>query len=114
MAQFHGGLGEALVVIYLGIAVASWILARRQGLPAWLTGTAHALLGIQIVLGIILFVRHPHAVPWTHPVFGLLAVLALGLMAPLRRRYSRGAAIGITSLVVGILALVAVTIAVTR
>ena len=114
MAHVHGGLGELIVILYLGIAIASWALARRQGLPAWLTGTAHALLGVQIVLGIILFVRNPHAVPWTHPVFGLLALLALGLMAPLRRRYSRGAAIGISSAVVGLLALVAVTIAVTR
>ncbi|HET9016358.1 MAG TPA: hypothetical protein VFN57_12235 [Thermomicrobiaceae bacterium] len=113
MLGLHRGLGEAIVIVYLGIAIASWILARRDGLPSWLTGIAHTLLGIQVIIGIVLFVQHPHAVPWTHVLFGGLAVLSLGLMAPLRRRFGRGPAIGITSLVVGVFALVAVTIAVT-
>lgn len=114
MAAAHGGLGELLVVVYLGIAIASWILARRQGLPAWLTGTAHALLGVQIIMGVILFVRYPNIMPWTHVLFGLLTIPAIVLVVPLRKRLGRNPAVAISSAAVGLCALVAVIIAMTR
>ncbi|ACZ37758.1 hypothetical protein [Sphaerobacter thermophilus] len=114
MNQAHGGLGELLVIVYLGIAIASWILARRQGLPPWLTGTAHALLGVQIIMGIILFVRNPNLVPWTHVLFGLLTIPAIMLVVPLRQRIGRNPAIAVSSAAAGLCALVAVIIAMTR
>ncbi|MBX5444160.1 hypothetical protein [Sphaerobacter sp.] len=114
MNQAHGGLGELLVIVYLGIAIASWILARRQGLPPWLTGTAHALLGVQIIMGIILYVQHPNIMPWTHVLFGLLTIPALLLVIPLRQRIGRNAAIAVSSAAAGLCALVAVIIAMTR
>lgn len=114
MIDAHRDLGELIVIVYLGIALASLMLAQREGLPAWLTGTAHALLGVQIILGIILYVEHPHAVPWTHPLFAALAVVSVGLMVPLRRRFGRNTGTAISSLLAGIFAVVAVVIAVTH
>lgn len=114
MFEAHRGLGELLVVVYLGIAIASFVLARRKGLPAWLTGTAHALLGVQIILGIILYVRNTSAVPWTHPLFGLLAAAALGLVVPLRNRIGRNRAIAVSALTTGICAAIAMAIAMAR
>lgn len=114
MAQAHGGLGELIAVVYMGLAIAAWILLRRQGLPPWLTGTAHALLGVQILLGIVLFVRNPNLVPWTHVLFGLLTIPALATVVPLRKRFSRNAAVAISSALTGVSALVAVMIAMMR
>ncbi|MDI3339696.1 MAG: hypothetical protein QJR03_04110 [Sphaerobacter sp.] len=114
MANAHGGLGELLVIVYLGIAIASWILARRQGLPAWLTGTAHALLGVQIIMGIILYIQHPDIMPWTHVLFGLLTIPAIALAIPLRKRVGRNVAVAASSALAGLCALVAVIIAMTR
>lgn len=114
MADAHGGLGELLVVVYLGMAIASLALAQRDGLPPWLTGAAHALLGVQIIMGIILFARNPDIMPWTHAAAGLLTVPALGLLVPLRNRFGRNYARAITFFVVGLLAVIAVVIAMTR
>ena len=114
MAEAHGGLGELLVVVYLAIAVASLVVANRGGLPAWLTGTAHALLGVQVILGIILYIRNPDIMPWTHALFGLLTIPALALMAPMRRRYGPARGLAVSALAVAILAAVAVGIATMR
>ncbi len=114
MLEAHGGLGEALVIIYLAIAILSFVLARRKGLPAWVTGTAHALLGVQIIMGIILFAEHPHAMPISHVIVALLTIPALGLMAPLGGRLGRARAVGVSASVVTVLAAIAVVIAKTR
>ncbi len=111
MIEAHGGLGELLVVLYLAVAVGSLLASRRGGLPAWVTGTAHALLGVQIVMGLILLVRYPSAVPWTHPLFGLLTVPALALAAPLRRRFGRARGVALDALLIAVLAGIALAIA---
>ena len=108
-----------LFVLYLGIAIAAFALAsRRQGeryvLPPWLTGTAHALLGVQVLMGIILFARHPHAMPVSHAVAGIGTVVVLGLMAPLNRRYGRARGLEISALLIALLAAIAIGIAETR
>jgi hypothetical protein len=92
----HGSLGEFLVLIYIGIAILAAVLANRGGLPAWVTGIAHGLLTIQVVLGLILLFRNPTAAPWHHILFGLLTIPALGLMFPLKKRLgaTRGTVIG--------------------
>ncbi|MEX2425437.1 MAG: hypothetical protein WD401_01620, partial [Thermomicrobiaceae bacterium] len=66
MLTAHGSLGEFLVIVYLALAVLAAILANRGGLPAWVTGIAHGLLTVQLILGIILLVRNPSAAPWHH------------------------------------------------
>ena len=76
MAEAHGGLGELLVALYLVIAILSFVLAKRNGLPAWLTGTAHALLGVQLIMGIILYAKHPHIMPVSHVIAALLTIPA--------------------------------------
>ncbi len=114
MAEAHGGLGELLVALYLVIAILSFVLAKRNGLPAWLTGTAHALLGVQLIMGIILYAKHPHIMPVSHVIAALLTIPAIGLMVPLRKRLGRAQAVGISASVVTVLAAIAVVIAKTR
>lgn len=114
MAEAHGTLGEVLVALYLVIAVLSFVVARRDGLPAWVTGTAHGLLAVQIIMGVILLVQHPHAMPVSHVIVALLTLPAIGLMAPLRRRMGRARAVGTSAAVVAILAAIAVAIAKTH
>ncbi|HEU5425077.1 MAG TPA: hypothetical protein VFU72_16160 [Nitrolancea sp.] len=122
MSDAHGTLGVVLALLYLGIAVAAYLLASRAPesaplratLPPWLTGTAHALLGVQVLMGIILFARHPHIMPVSHAVAGILTVVALGLMVPLGRRYGRARGLAYSALLVAILCGVAIVIAFTR
>lgn len=96
MLTAHGSLGEFLVIIYLAVAIFAAVLANRGGLPAWVTGIAHGLLSIQVILGIVLLIRNPSAAPWHHIVFGLLTIPALGLMFPLKKRLgaTRGTVVG--------------------
>lgn len=96
MVSVHNYLGESLVIVYLAVAILAIVLANRGGLPAWVTGIAHGLLTIQVLLGVILLIRNPDAAPWHHIVFGLLTIPALGLMFPLRKRLGsvRGVAVG--------------------
>lgn len=110
----HGGLGELLVVLYLVIGILAFVLARRNGVPTWLTGTAHALLAVQIIMGIILYIKHPHVMPVSHVIAALLTIPAVGLMVPLRPRLGRSRAVGVSAFVVALLALIAVIIAKTR
>jgi len=114
MVEAHGGLGELLVAVYLAIAILSFVLAKRKGLPAWVTGSAHALLGVQIIMGIILYAEHPHVMPISHVIAALLTLPALGLVAPLRRRMGRAQAVGTSAFIVAVLAAIAVMIAKTR
>lgn len=114
MADAHGGLGELLVVLYLVIAILSFVLAKRNGLPAWVTGTAHALLAVQIIMGIVLYIRNPDIMPISHVIAALLTIPAVGLMAPLRKRIGRPRAVGVSAFIVATLAAIAVVIAETR
>uniref|UniRef100_A0A7C2W8A2 Cytochrome b561 domain-containing protein n=2 Tax=Thermorudis TaxID=1649508 RepID=A0A7C2W8A2_9BACT len=111
MGAIHGMLGESLAVLYLLVAAGSYLRRRQGGLPAWLTGIAHAFLAIQVVIGVALFVRAPNIITWWHPVVGLLALAALGLAVPLRSRLGRANATAVTALLVAILVLIAVVIA---
>lgn len=111
MSAVHGMLGESLALLYVLIAIGSYLRRRQGGLPAWLTGIAHALLAIQVLIGVTFFVRAPSVVTWWHPVTGVLALAALGLAIPLRPRLGRANAIAVTALVIAVLILIAVTIA---
>jgi hypothetical protein len=108
MLTAHGSLGEFLVLAYIAVAILAAILANRGGLPAWVSGIAHGLLSIQVILGIVLLIRNPSAAPWHHIVFGLLTIPALGLMFPLKKRLgaTRGTVIG--AIVVAVLLTIAV------
>jgi hypothetical protein len=114
MANAHGGLGELIVVLYFVIAILSFVMAKRNGLPAWVTGTAHALLGVQLIMGVILYIRYPHVMPVSHVIAALLTIPAIGLMVPLRKRIGKPRAVGVSALTVAILATIAVIIAKTR
>jgi hypothetical protein len=96
MLTAHGSLGEFLVLVYIAMAIFAAVLANRGGIPAWATGIAHGLLTVQLLLGVILLIRNPSAAPWTHIVFGLMAIPAIGLMFPLKKRLGpvRGVVIG--------------------
>lgn len=111
MSAFHGMLGESLALVYLVIAVASYLRRRQGGLPMWLVGIAHAVLAVQVLVGVTLYVRAPEVISVWHPVVGILALASLGLSVPLRRRLGRANATAVTALVVAVLVLVAVVIA---
>lgn len=108
MLTVHGYLGESLVIVYLGVAIVSAILANRGGLPPWVTGIAHGLLSIQVILGGVLLIRNPSAAPWHHILFGLMTIPALGLMFPLRKRLGAVRGVVIGAVLVAVFATVAV------
>ena len=107
----HGMLGQALVVIYLLIALGSYVRRQQGGLPMWVLGIAHTLLVLQVILGVILYIRAPQSISWVHPLSGIVALLALGLTTPLRRRMGRGEANALSALAVVLFAAIAVGIA---
>jgi hypothetical protein len=86
--DIHKGIGEGLFVLYIVVLIVVYLLGRRgQAVPSWLVGASHGLLALQVALGVILLAEgHGDAVPWYHPVLGIVALLALGLAAPLRKR----------------------------
>lgn len=88
MENFHRYLGEGLFIIYLIVMVVALVLGRRdQGVPPWLTGAAHALLALQVAVGLILLADGGlRGEPWYHPVLGLITLLSLGLMPVFRAR----------------------------
>jgi heme A synthase len=113
MENFHRYLGESLFIIYVIVMIVIFVMGRRdKAVPPWLTGAAHGLLGIQIAVGAILLISGGlRGVSWLHPVVGIAAMLALGLMpvfkARLRPGYGEVAGFGL----VAILALAAQMIA---
>jgi hypothetical protein len=114
MAEFHARLGEGLFVIYLIVLVIVWFMSRQdRKAPAWLMGIAHALLGLQVILGIILIAQDSDRIVWYHPVLGILAALSLGLMPVFRNRLGPRtgpiAALGVTTVVVFLAMLAATT-----
>lgn len=114
MIEAHKGLGELVVIVFLGLALASIFMSGRKGLPSWLAGVGHALLGVQILMGIYLIIKYPHAVSWLHPLFALLAVVCVVAVVPLRKRFSRNAAMAMSSAGAGICAVIALAIAMAR
>jgi hypothetical protein len=114
MLTVHGSLGEFLVLVYIGIAIFAAVLANRGGLPSWVTGIAHGLLSIQVLLGIILLIRNPSAAPWHHILFGLLTIPALGLMFPLKKRLGATRGVVIGAIVVAVVTALAVITGLTR
>jgi hypothetical protein len=114
MLTVHGSLGEFLVLVYIAIAIFAAVLANRGGLPSWVTGIAHGLLSIQVLLGIILLIRNPTAAPWHHILFGLLTIPALGLMFPLKKRLGATRGVVIGAIVVAVITALAVITGLTR
>ncbi|MCS7050953.1 MAG: hypothetical protein NZL87_05000 [Thermomicrobium sp.] len=111
IVSIHGMLGESLAVVYLVIAVGSFLRRRHGGLPMWLVGIAHALIALQVVLGTILYIRAPQVISVWHPITGYLALLALGLTVVLRNRLGRANSAALTALIVTVLVIVNVLIA---
>jgi hypothetical protein len=108
MLAIHGNLGELLVLVYLGLAAFAAILANRGGLPKWVIAGAHSLLTLQVLLGLALLIRNPTTAPWTHVVFGLLTIPALGLTFALRKRLGSTRGLIIGSIIVVVILIVAV------
>src|SRR5579875_1571555 len=107
MLEAHKDLGELVVIVFFGLALASIFMSGREGLPSWLASVGHALLGVQIILGIYLIIKHPHAVSWLHPFFAFLAIVCIAAVVPLRKRFSRNAAMAMSTAGAGICAVIA-------
>lgn len=92
MEDFHRYLGESLFIVYLVVLIAAFVMTRRgRDVPPWLTGAAHALLAIQVAVGVILLLSGGlRGVHWLHPVVGLLAIAALGLAPVFKGRFRPG------------------------
>lgn len=89
MENFHRYLGEGLFIIYLIVMIVALVLGRRNAtVPPWLTGAAHALLAVQVAVGLILLADGGlRGEPWYHPVLGIITLLSLGLMPVFRTRF---------------------------
>jgi heme A synthase len=113
MENFHRYLGEGLFVIYVVVMIVVLVMGRRgTTVPPWLTGAAHGLLAIQVAIGAILLMSGGlGGVHWTHPVIGLLAILALGLAPVFKSRLRNGLDKAAVFGVVAVLALTAQLIA---
>jgi putative Mn2+ efflux pump MntP len=107
----HGALGESLALVYLLIAVGSYLRRRHGGLPMWLVGLAHLLIAVQVVLGTVLYIRAPQVISVWHPITGFLALAALGLTVVFRNRLGRANSAALTALIVAVLVVVNVLIA---
>ncbi|MCX7622270.1 MAG: hypothetical protein RMK01_05570 [Thermomicrobium sp.] len=111
ISTVHGALGESLAVIYLLIAIGSFLRRKQGGLPMWMVGIAHLLIAVQVVLGTILYIRAPQVISVWHPVTGYLALAALGLTVVFRNRLGRANSAAVTALIVMVLVIVNVLIA---
>jgi hypothetical protein len=87
--DIHKGIGEGLFLVYLIIMGIIFFMNRGgREAPAWLSAISHGLLALQVAIGVILL-ADGHSVVWYHPVLGIAAMLALGLMPMLRERFGR-------------------------
>lgn len=112
MENFHRFLGEGLFVIYLFVLVVVLFVGRRdRPVPVALLAVAHALLALQVVLGIILISEDSGRVTIIHPILGLLAIISLGLSPLLRRRLGARSGMLATLGIVTVLILAAMTTA---
>lgn len=108
MADIHRMIGEGLFALYIIVMIVAIIFGRRaQRPPTWLVGIAHALLGIQVIFGIILLLDGLGGVPWYHPVLGLAALGVLALTPVFRSRFVNGMDIAIVMGLVAVLTLAA-------
>ena len=92
MENFHRYLGEGLFIVYVVAMLVAFVMARRgRDVPPWLTGAAHALLALQVAIGVILVLSGGlRGVHWLHPIVGLLAIAALGLAPVFKARLGKG------------------------
>lgn len=113
MENFHRYLGEGLFIIYVVVMIVALVMGRRGNtVPPWLTGAAHALLALQVAIGVILLMSGGlSGVHWLHPVIGLLAILALGLAPVFKSRLRSGLDKAAVFGIVAVLALAAQLIA---
>lgn len=107
MSEFHARLGEGLFLIYFIVIGVIFFLSRgNRAVPGWLLGISHALLFVQVALGLILLMEG-NDIPWYHPVLGIAAILSLGLSPVFKQRLGATRGMMATMTVVGTLALVA-------
>ena len=112
MESIHRYLGESLFIIYIFVIIAMLFIGRRdRPVPPALTGIAHGLLGIQVILGIILISEDSDRITIIHPILGLLAIMSLGLTPVLRKRLGKRVGTIATLSVVAVLSLAAMTVA---
>lgn len=113
MQDFHRYLGEGLFIIYVVVMIIVLVMGRRgKTIPPWLTGAAHALLAVQVAVGVIILMSDGlSGVHWTHPVVGLLAILALGMAPVFKSSFRPPLDKAAVFAVVGVLALAAMLIA---
>lgn len=114
MESLHRYLGEALFIIYvIAAAVAFFSYRRGRKIPTPVMAIAHALLTVQVILGIILIATDGlRGVPWYHPVLGLLALLMLAIIPTvLRKQFVRGLDMAIGFSIIAALALAAQLVA---
>ncbi|GEM_PF-955981 len=112
MESIHRYLGESLFIIYIIVIIAILFIGRRdRPIPAALTGVAHGLLGIQVILGIILISEDADRITIIHPILGLLAILSLGLIPVFRKRLGSRVGTIATLSVVSVLSLAAMVVA---
>lgn len=107
LSSIHRGLGEGLFVIYVLAMVVAIVYSRRgTPIPGWLIGTAHGLLGLQVVLGLLLLAVNGLAgVPWYHPVLGLITLAALGLAPLFQDRFLPGIDTAVLFALIAVLAI---------
>ncbi len=114
MESFHKYLGESLFVIYVFVMLVVLFVGRRgRPVPSALLGIAHALLAVQVVLGVILISEDADRITIIHPILGLLAIAALGLTPWLRGRLGQRSGMLATLGIVTVLVLAAMTTAMT-
>lgn len=111
ISTIHGMLGESLALVYLLVALGTYLRRRRGGLPMWLIGLAHALIALQVLLGTILYIQSPQVISIWHPITGYVALAALGLTVVFRKRLGQVNSTILTALIVAALVVVNVLIA---
>lgn len=108
MEDIHRWIGEGLFALYIIVMIVAIVFGRRgQRPPVWLVATAHGLLGIQVVFGIILLLDGLGGVPWYHPVLGLAALAVLALTPVFRSHLVRGMDVALVMGLVAVLTLAA-------
>lgn len=109
--QIHIWNGLLVIVLNLGLAAVAWGRVRQGLAPApamrAVQGIAHALLTLQVLIGIGLLARGQAITP-VHPLVGILALLSLLLpVAVPSLRANRPLAAAVVPTAVTLLALLA-------
>lgn len=113
MEDIHRYLGEGLFLVYLIVVIVAVIMGRRgRRPPAAVIGVAHALLAVQVVLGIWMWLTDGLGiVPWYHPILGLAAILVIGLTPLFRATLRPGMDAAVLFALVAVLVLAAQLVA---